>query len=488
MSSFVLWVLLLALWAVILFIGKSLGISVLLFILPLVIYMYCLLKKSDKVKNKYGLLFMIPIVLLSITYLLFNNSMFSVLNQLAIFVLFGLMYVYSMNKTEDIKCLFVEVISVLFEPLTYIGRFFRVSTYKLRGKFKFTDKSKKVMKSILIVFPIVLVIVMLLSSADMIFGHFFNNIFDKIGDFLSNELFDDFLSRFIYFVFIFFAIGCTSMYIMYGYPREKNEVKKESKKRDLFTIKLLFIVLNIIYVVFDFIQIKSLILHSVASNINYAEYARQGFFQLMIVSVINIAIILISKKFENKDNEKEFKFIKAMGILMVLLTIVIIISSFLRMNLYEKAFGYTTLRLLVYIALTTESILMIPTSMYIFNSDIDILKSYIVIILVAYVFANFIDINYLVARRNVDRYYAIKKIDIDYLKNYEFDNIGVLIELYDKTNDVVLKQDISNYFRDLIDINKEESSFFEYNVSKKYGIERIKKLELLIDNRDYSIE
>ena len=94
----------------------------------------------------------------------------------------------------------------------------------------------------------------------------------------------------------------------------------------------------------------------------------------------------------------------------------------------------------------------------------------------------------MVARRNVDRYYAIKKIDIDYLKNYEFDNIGVLIELYDKTNDVVLKQDISNYFRDLIDINKEESSFFEYNVSKKYGIERIKKLELLIDNRDYSIE
>ena len=57
------------------------------------------------------------------------------------------------------------------------------------------------------------------------------------------------------------------------------------------------------------------------------------------------------------------------------------------MNLYEKAFGYTTLRLLVYIALTTESILMIPTSMYIFNSDVDILKSYIVIILVAYVFA-----------------------------------------------------------------------------------------------------
>ena len=109
--------------------------------------------------------------------------------------------------------------------------------------------------------------------------------------------------------------------------------EKETKKRDLFTIKFLFIVLNIIYVVFDFIQIKSLLLHSVASNINYAEYARQGFFQLMIVSVINIAIILISKKFENKDNEKEFKFIKAMGILMVLLTIVIIISSFLRMQI-----------------------------------------------------------------------------------------------------------------------------------------------------------
>ena len=95
----------------------------------------------------------------------------------------------------------------------------------------------------------------------------------------------------------------------------------------------------------------------------------------MIVSIINIAVILISKKFETKDNKKEYKFINIMNVVMVFLTIIIIISSFMRMNLYEAAYGYTTLRLLVYITLITETVLMIPTIMYIFNSNVNIFKS-----------------------------------------------------------------------------------------------------------------
>ena len=118
-----------------------------------------------------------------------------------------------------------------------------------------------------------------------------------------------------------------------------------------------------------------------------------------------------------------------MSLVMVLLTIVIIVSSFYRMNLYEAAYGYTTLRLLVYIALTTETILMIPTVMYIFNSDFNIVSSYILILLVAYMFANFINIDYLIARRNVDRFYSTNKLDVYYLQNDGTDNIPVLVDI-----------------------------------------------------------
>jgi hypothetical protein len=202
-----------------------------------------------------------------------------------------------------------------------------------------------------------------------------------------------------------------------------------------------------------------------SNGINYAEYARQGFFELMIVSIINIAIILISKKFEVKENEKDYKFINIMNVVMIFLTIIIIVSSFLRMNLYESMYGYTTLRLLVYIVLMTETILMIPTIMYIFNSNFDIFKSYLYIILCAYVVANFMNMDYMIARRNVNRYYMNEKIDLDYLKNYSYGNIPVLVELYNKTDDVKMKMELKDYFYEMKD-SYEMNSIFEYNVSR----------------------
>jgi hypothetical protein len=191
------------------------------------------------------------------------------------------------------------------------------------------------------------------------------------------------------------------------------------------------------------------------------------------VSIINIAIILISKKFETKDNEKDCKFINIMNILMIFLTMIIIISSFLRMNLYESAYGYTTLRLLVYIALIAETILMIPTAMYIFNSNVNILKCYMIIIICSYVLTNYINIDYMVARRNVNRYYINNKIDMEYLINFGYDNIPVLYELYNKTDDVNIKEGLREYFKSMT--NNENDSIFEFNISKYKAMKLLKE-------------
>ena len=117
MSSFVLWVLLLAIWCIVLFFGHSIGISAVLFLVPLMIYEYFLLKKNKKIESKLGLTFMIPILLLSITYLIFNNSDFAFLNILAIIVLFSLLFNFTMCPTHKLSELFDNVMSAIFEPL-----------------------------------------------------------------------------------------------------------------------------------------------------------------------------------------------------------------------------------------------------------------------------------------------------------------------------------------------------------------------------------
>jgi len=472
MSKYIIWILLLSLWNVILFYGKDFGLSVIIFIIPLCLFIYKFLKNNNKINNKKGLLFLIPIILLSLCYLFFNNEVFNFLNIPVIFVLFLLMYVYTIHPTYNFNVLLNDIFSLVFSPFNYIGRLYRITTYKIHLKIKLSSKSKRIIKTSLIVIPISLIIIALLSSADMVFGSIFDNFFDKIGDLIEKIFFDNFISKIIYFVVVFFAIGCSCMYLLFDY-KNTQIYSNNNKDKDQLIIKTLVTVLNIIYIIFDYIQIKSLLLHNVSSNINYAEYARNGFFELMIVSIINLVIIFISKLFENKKQNTDNNYVKIMNTIMIFLTTIIIFSSFVRMHMYELAFGYTTLRVLVFATLITESILLIPTVMYIFNSKFNIIKSYMIILLISYTIINYMNIDYMVARNNVNRYYVTNKIDLDYLKNFSYDNVSVLIELFDKTEDENIKTEIRNYLTEIDNIDKTDN-IFEFNFSKYCGIKAIK--------------
>ena len=211
-------------------------------------------------------------------------------------------------------------------------------------------------------------------------------------------------------------------------------------------------------------------------DITYAEYARQGFFQLMFVSLINFVIILLHKKF----NKKDIKFNKIMSIIMIVLTSIIVVSSFMRMNMYEQAYGYTVLRLLVYIILITELIIMIPTIIYVIKDKFNITKYYLIILTIIYTIIGVLPLNYIIASRNIDKYYKDNKIDIDYLSNYNYDNLPVLIKLYNNTEDDYIKIVLSKYFVEYYERNSETLEndkkiyFSEYNNSKIRGRKLLK--------------
>lgn len=426
---------------------------------------------------------MIPIILLSITYFIFDNDLFEVLNVFAIPIFITFMFIYTICPTYKISDIFKNVIKLLFVPYKYIARFFRIITGGLKERLKMTDRGTRICKMLLIVIPVTIFIIALLSSADMMFANIFSTFLDKLLSILKFEFFDKLLSRITIFIIMLFIIGCTVMYLVFEYNGEKETKKVNDKKRDLLTIKTLTTVLNIVYIIFGYIQIKSLLLHSVSSNINYAEYARRGFFELMVVSLINISLILITRKFETNDNRKEYKYVKVMNILMILLTIIIIASSFIRMHMYEAAFGYTVLRLLVFVILITESILMIPTVMYIFNSEVNIVKYYMIIMLCSYIVINFMNFDYIIARRNVNRYYEVNDIDLDYLFNYGTDNVEVLIELFNNTSDKQIAGEINNYFNGLkYRYDNYYNKVFEYNLSRAKARKELEKARL---NQDY---
>lgn len=464
MTGYILFIFLLAVLHSVMFFGKAFGLNVILFIIPILIFLVILLKQNKKVKNKWGFLFIIPIILLSISYAIYDNDFTRVLNLLVIPALIIMMYIYTMNPIYKLKDFIKHGVYLVFEPLNCIGKFYNLVGMQLNKVFKLSDTSKKRIKSFLIVIPIVIVVLLLLSSADMIFHNMFSNVF-KVFD---NIKIDNIFGRLIVGALFFTYLGAVVNYLLFNYKNLKVSDNSTSKI-DNYTVKVLLTSLNVIYIVFDFIQIRSLMFHQVAKGINYAQYAREGFFQLMAISIINLVLILISKR-----SKEDTKYNKAMSILMVFLTLIIIISSAFRMHMYESVYGYTLLRLLVYISLATEIVLLIPTVFYILKEKTNIFKYYMIILVTVYTLVCLTPLNYIIANNNINRYYENNKIDIDYLKNYSCDNVPLLKELYDKTDDKELKANIKDYLQtnEFCDVK----DFREYNYSRVSANDSIKEL------------
>lgn len=465
MISLFLGALIFSIWFTILFFEKNIGLSMLLFVVPITYFIVHILEKNQKIENSKAKILIIPITLLSATYFIYNNKFFNTLNLfiipiLLIFMIFGLFK----EKLKFNLVSILKILGIVFNPLNYVSEAFeKLSIYfkvKLNLNIIESKNSKKIFKALAITIPIVIFIIILLATADEEFKNIFASIFASLVNSLSKIDLAGIILRLILIVCCSFYLFLLFYYISNIY--EKDDEGQENKSIvDTFTMKMILTSLNIVYLVFCIIQVRTLIIRN--NDINYAYYARQGFFQLMIVSIINLITILIAKKGEKTD-----KYINSMCLIMIVFTFAILIFSAIRMYFYESIFGYTLLRLLVYCSLATEAILLIPTIMYVLDKKIDLSKTYFGIVLTIYVLMNLSNLDNIIAKRNVDRYLQTGKIDMYYLEQeIGTDAVNQILRIleYDNTEDV--KKEAENYLNRLyIQLNSNNMDFREFNLSK----------------------
>ncbi|MEV4353614.1 DUF4153 domain-containing protein [Nonomuraea sp. NPDC049625] len=82
------------------------------------------------------------------------------------------------------------------------------------------------------------------------------------------------------------------------------------------------------------------------AGLTYAEYARQGFFQLVVVSVFVLGIVAVASGMLKVERRERWLLAVLLGVLCGL-TMVVLASALHRMNLYTEAYGLSRLRLSV---------------------------------------------------------------------------------------------------------------------------------------------
>ena len=472
----------------ILFWNKEPGISVFIFVLACILYLIYVLSKNKKIVNKKALIFVIPIILLSSTYFIFNNELFNILNIFVIVALGIIMCVYlckPKTKWSEFLKKIGYVFGGMFESVSDV-----IDTFKIPEDKKDNgslEKVKKIGKSLLITIPIILVVLILLMSADQVFEGIFDKVFLDLSEVLSLDGIIKLLSRLSVILITFLLCGGFIVNLVKDNTMftKEDEDTKISVKFENLTINMILTILNIIYLIFSFIQITNLFMNtSNDPNFDYSSYARQGFFQLMFVSFINFVILTVANinKIEKTKNQKIYN--KIMSLLIILFTLIIIVSAFYRMNLYQETYGYTYLRIFVDFVLITEGLISIPIIIRLLGKKIDVLKVSIVITSFMFVILNFMNIDNFIAEKNIDRYFDDPKnsnFDMSYLCNLGTDATAQVTRLLKADDEYVVKRTENYLYEQKQSFNLEKMDWQEYNISKNEAKEILDKQNIEIN-------
>ena len=415
-----------------LFYDKYPGISVPIFVIAFYMLLFTYNKRVLTKDARFGWFLSIPVFMISLTYLLFGNEILMVLNLLALPVLILLQTLlitgansfkwYSPGILIDLICgVFYRCLAHVLKPISIITVLLRRKT----GDNKTKSVGTRVLTGLLISLPLLLILLALLSSADMVFGSFVERLPNLFEDLNLGELVGKVIVALIIFVLSFSYLWSLG----HGERPADSTLKSispslSSKKPgwDMVTIITITSAVDILYIVFVIIQFAYLFGKSgLPDGFTYAEYARSGFFELILVTLLNIGLLACTLTFTKTGSITAEISLKVLNTIMICCTFIMLFSAYYRMSLYEEAYGYTFLRIMTQAFMVFLLVLFAITLARVWVERLPLLKPYIVVAIVAFTVVNYINVDTMIVKRNIERYYSTNVIDMAYIRTLSND-------------------------------------------------------------------
>ena len=197
-----------------------------------------------------------------------------------------------------------------------------------------------VLRGLLIAIPVAVVFVALFSAADAVFARLVGNIFG-----IDIDLGDAGWRLALAAGLAWVAAGAIGI-VASDPPAPAVETRRAGGLIGDTEVVTVLVVVNAIFAVFVALQAAYLFggLDTLAaSGLTYAEYARRGFAELVVVAILAGSLIIGADRLVRRQTRRVL--IGATGLAM--LTGVVVASAALRLMLYQDAYGWTELRLYV---------------------------------------------------------------------------------------------------------------------------------------------
>lgn len=343
----------------ILFYGHSVGVSVILFVLLMLASLAGLGKLEAVCLARRNLWLIEPLLFFAGMVFVRANPTLMLVNIFATLALLALLFFFfAADRLERLPLLGYPAVLLalarraVIEPVPSVSQL-AVSASSRRSHLK---ALVPVLRGILIAVPVLIVFVALLASADLFFASYVQDMLDLH---LTDGLPETLLRLAIVLVAawlcagaIFFALGRGKAVgdpgELYSLPGDLRTAKKIGFLEGATVLALV----DLLFAAFAWIQFTYLFSGQAARTMNYQayrDYVRQGFGQLLMVALLSMCLILGLRWVARVGALRQLRIFNLLCTAMIALTLVVLVSAFWRMAVWENIEFYINTPLRLYI-------------------------------------------------------------------------------------------------------------------------------------------
>lgn len=165
-------------------------------------------------------------------------------------------------------------------------------------------------------------------------------------------------------------------------------------------------------------------------GLSYAEYARHGFWQLLVVTALTLVVVALAVRAAPRTSYVDRLAVRLLLGVLCTTALVIVASALQRMSLYQQEYGFTRLRLLVdavELALGAVFVLLLAAGVRLSGSWLP--RASVAVAGSALLALAALNPDAWIAEHNVARYAATGRLDVAYLSTLSADAVPALTAL-----------------------------------------------------------
>ena len=419
----------------ILFWEKAQGISFFIFILALLAFAAVIIREMALPFHKKGSFFLVPISFFAVLSFVHAEPFTAFLNRALVLVLMGIWAArFSSGNWKRLG-----LIDYLIYALRIIWAMISVPWLRAEKTGLFAENAENqkgrfrpILRGILLAIPVLFLFSLLFASADMAFAE----EMESILQYLRIERLGEYFARML---LIFLTANAFLGLILISARRSDNDQlvgeEKPYIQPFLSSVESGIVLSSVLLLFFTFItlQFRYFFFNQTAIadfGLSYSEYARRGFGELIAVSVISLALILMLSAVTKVSKEREKRLLSWMYTGLAADNLVILVSAFMRLSLYESAFGFTRLRTYSHVFIIWLGLLLAAVSVIIWKNKTRLFANVLLAMIIGFsATLNLLNPDAFIVRQNVKRAASNASLDSPYLAGLSSDAVPTLVEL-----------------------------------------------------------